>query len=122
MTRTIDQIQQLNFVLPSPGPTSGYPALPFEQTGGVNDLKQGIIRFIGEPEKRVQRDPARMMRVIRHGARNGFTIEPQTWQAVIDHRDKLKLFDLTPDDAFRIPLEELLPPTEPPAAVTMPCP
>jgi poly(A) polymerase len=62
-----------------------------DYTGGVNDLKQGIIRFIGEPEKRVQRDPARMMRVIRHGARNGFTIEPQTWQAVIDHRDKLKL-------------------------------
>ena len=62
-----------------------------DYTGGVNDLEQGIIRFIGEPEKRVQRDPARMMRVIRHGARNNFSIEPRTWQAVIDHRDKLKL-------------------------------
>jgi len=62
-----------------------------DYTGGVNDLEQGIIRFIGEPGKRVQRDPARMMRVIRHGARNGFAIEPRTWQAVIDHRDKLKL-------------------------------
>ena len=62
-----------------------------DYTGGVNDLEQGIIRFIGEPEKRVQRDPARMLRVIRHGARNNFSIDPRTWQAIMNHRDKLKL-------------------------------
>ena len=62
-----------------------------DYTGGVNDLEQGIIRFIGEPERRVQRDPARMMRVIRHGARNNFSIEPRTWQAIIDHKDELRL-------------------------------
>ena len=60
-------------------------------TGGVSDLKQGIIRFIGEPERRIQRDPARMMRVIRHAARNNFTIEPMTWQAILKHKEKLKL-------------------------------
>jgi poly(A) polymerase len=32
-----------------------------------------------------------MMRVIRHGARNNFAIEAKTWQAIINHRDKLKL-------------------------------
>jgi len=62
-----------------------------DYTDGVNDLQKGIIRFIGEPDRRIQRDPARMMRVIRHAARNGFAIEPATWQAVLDHRDKLKL-------------------------------
>ena len=62
-----------------------------DYTGGVNDLEQGIIRLIGEPERRVQRDPARMMRVIRHGARNNFFIEPKTWQAIINHKDKLTL-------------------------------
>ena len=62
-----------------------------DYTGGVKDLEQGIIRFIGEPERRVQRDPARMMRVIRHGARNNFFIEPKTWQAIINHKDKLTL-------------------------------
>src|SRR5210317_2612513 len=62
-----------------------------DYTGGVQDLERGIIRFIGEPGKRVQRDPARMLRVIRHGARNNFAIEPATWQAVIDHREKLTL-------------------------------
>ena len=58
---------------------------------GVNDLEKGIIRFIGDPDRRIQRDPARMMRVIRHAARNGFTIEPGTWQAVLHHREKLHL-------------------------------
>ena len=62
-----------------------------DYTDGVNDLEQGIIRFIGEPDKRIQRDPARMMRVIRHAARNNFSIEPDTWQAIIDHKEKLIL-------------------------------
>jgi poly(A) polymerase len=62
-----------------------------DYTGGVNDLEQGLIRFIGEPERRVRRDPARMLRVIRHAARNNFAIEPKTWQAIIDHRDTLRL-------------------------------
>jgi poly(A) polymerase len=62
-----------------------------DYTNGVNDLEQGIIRFIGEPDIRLQRDPARMMRVIRHAARNNFTIDPNTWQAIIDHTEKLRL-------------------------------
>ena len=62
-----------------------------DYTGGVKDLEKGLIRFIGEPERRVQRDPARMMRVIRHAARNNFSIEPKTWQAIINHKDKLRL-------------------------------
>jgi poly(A) polymerase len=62
-----------------------------DYTGGVKDLERGLIRFIGEPERRVQRDPARMMRVIRHAARNNFSIEPKTWQAIINHKEKLKL-------------------------------
>jgi len=62
-----------------------------DYTDGVKDLQQGIIRFIGEPDIRIQRDPARMMRVIRHAARNNFVIESKTWQAIIDHREKLNL-------------------------------
>ena len=62
-----------------------------DYTDGVNDLQQGIIRFIGEPDIRIQRDPGRMMRVIRHAARNNFTIDSETWRAIIDHREKLNL-------------------------------
>ena len=62
-----------------------------DYVGGVKDLEDGIIRLIGEPERRITRDPARMMRVIRHAARNNFAIEPGTWKAIVDHRDELML-------------------------------
>jgi len=50
VTRTIQEIQQLNFVLPSPAPTSGYPALPFEQIGGVNDLAVQVSKAVSQTE------------------------------------------------------------------------
>ena len=62
-----------------------------DYTDGVNDLQQGVIRFIGKPDIRIQRDPGRMMRVIRHAARNNFTIDSETWRSIIDHREKLNL-------------------------------
>lgn len=62
-----------------------------DYTGGVNDLELGIIRLIGNPERRIKRDPVRMMRVIRHAARNNFVIEPETWETIIAHREMLKL-------------------------------
>ena len=62
-----------------------------DYTGGVDDLNNGIIRIVGDPDRRITRDPARMLRVIRHAARNGFTIEPATWQATRQHRQELKL-------------------------------
>ncbi|MFP3982509.1 MAG: poly(A) polymerase [Desulfurivibrionaceae bacterium] len=62
-----------------------------DYTGGVDDLKKGIVRLIGEPERRIIRDPARMLRVIRHAARSNFTVEEETWQAIIKHREEINL-------------------------------
>lgn len=62
-----------------------------DYTGGVEDLQNGIIRIVGDPDRRIVRDPARMLRAIRHAARSGFTIEPRTWDAIIRHRSKLTL-------------------------------
>lgn len=50
---------------------------------GMEDLKQGIIRIIGEPDARFREDPVRMLRVVRHSARNGFHIEPQCWESIL---------------------------------------
>ena len=58
---------------------------------GVNDLDQGVVRIIGEPEVRITRDPVRMMRAVRHAARSKFTIEAQTWQAITQHLDSLSV-------------------------------
>ncbi|XOF33143.1 MAG: polynucleotide adenylyltransferase PcnB [Candidatus Electrothrix sp. YB6] len=62
-----------------------------DYVGGVRDLTDGIIRLVGEPEQRIIRDPVRMLRAIRHAARNDFTIEEKTWQAICSHADKLAL-------------------------------
>lgn len=62
-----------------------------DYVGGVDDLDHSIIRLIGEPDKRINRDPVRMMRVIRHSARSGFTIESRSWEALTVSSYKLKL-------------------------------
>ncbi len=62
-----------------------------DYVGGVQDLQDGIIRLVGDPDRRITRDPVRMLRAVRHAARAGFKIEEATWQAIIRHRDMLEL-------------------------------
>ncbi|MGE4560614.1 MAG: poly(A) polymerase, partial [Desulfobulbus sp.] len=62
-----------------------------DYTGGVADLDRGLIRVVGDPDRRFTRDPVRMMRAIRHSARTGFAIEGETLAAVRRHSDKLRL-------------------------------
>ncbi|QJA05781.1 poly(A) polymerase [Thermosulfurimonas marina] len=62
-----------------------------DYVGGLEDLRQGIIRVIGDPNLRFTRDPVRMLRAIRHAARAGFEIEPRTWEGILRHREKIRL-------------------------------
>lgn len=62
-----------------------------DYTGGVQDLEQGIIRVVGDPDRRFTRDPVRMMRVVRHAARTGFKVEEATFVALQQHKEKLQL-------------------------------
>lgn len=50
--------------------------------GGRRDLEQGVIRTIGDAERRFNEDHLRMLRAIRFAARFGFEIEPETWAAI----------------------------------------
>jgi poly(A) polymerase len=50
--------------------------------GGRNDLDAGIIRAIGDPERRFAEDKLRMLRAVRFAARFGYVIEPATFQAI----------------------------------------
>lgn len=51
VTRAIQAIQELNFSLPSPAPTSGYPVLPYEQVGaGINDVSVQVGRSVAQNE------------------------------------------------------------------------
>jgi tRNA nucleotidyltransferase/poly(A) polymerase len=55
--------------------------------GGMDDLKHGVIKVIGEPEVRFKEDPVRMIRVVRHSARNGFRIDPLCWESIVQNAE-----------------------------------
>jgi poly(A) polymerase len=61
-----------------------------DYVGGMADLERRIIRTIGDANERFLQDPVRMIRVIRHAARTGFSIEEQTYQAILRHREEIK--------------------------------
>jgi poly(A) polymerase len=61
-----------------------------DYVGGIADLERQVIRTIGDPNERFQQDPVRMIRVIRHVARTGFSIEDQTYQAILRHREEIR--------------------------------
>ena len=46
--------------------------------GGLEDLRHGKIRLIGDPEQRFREDPVRLLRAIRFAAKLGFEIEEDT--------------------------------------------
>jgi len=50
--------------------------------GGREDLKAGIVRAIGEPERRFAEDKLRMLRAVRFAARFDYRIDPATLAAI----------------------------------------
>ncbi|MEZ4450737.1 MAG: polynucleotide adenylyltransferase PcnB [Nannocystaceae bacterium] len=51
---------------------------------GIPDLERGVIRTIGDPRGRFQEDPVRMIRAVKFAARLDFTIEGETWEALLE--------------------------------------
>lgn len=58
--------------------------------GGIDDLRAGLIRSIGDSEVRFQEDPVRMVRACEFAARLGFTIEPETQSAIGSQRAEIR--------------------------------
>lgn len=57
---------------------------------GISDLKAGVIRAVGVPEKRFEEDALRILRAYRFSARLGFAIEEKTRNALISGAPRLK--------------------------------
>jgi poly(A) polymerase len=53
-----------------------------DYVGGREDLKQGIIRTIGQAHQRFAEDKLRMLRAVRFAARFGYAIDDQTFAAI----------------------------------------
>jgi putative nucleotidyltransferase with HDIG domain len=59
--------------------------------GGGNDLAAGIIRAIGDPERRFGEDKLRMLRAARFAARFAYKIEEQTRAAIEHHAHEIQV-------------------------------
>ncbi len=73
--------------------------------GGQEDLAAGVIRCVGEPEKRFGEDALRIMRALRFASTYGFAIDPATDAAI--HSLKHTLRDVAAE-RIRVELAKLL--------------
>ncbi|MEG1879480.1 MAG: CCA tRNA nucleotidyltransferase [Pseudoflavonifractor sp.] len=69
----------INAMALSPG---GVVIDPF---GGQDDLHAGLIRCVGDPQRRFREDGLRMLRAVRFAAQLGFTLEASTRAALLEH-------------------------------------
>src|SRR5580765_4297409 len=56
---------------------------------GLEDLRAGLVRSIGDPEVRFREDPVRMLRAVALAARLDFTIEPRILDAIAALRHEI---------------------------------
>ena len=57
--------------------------------GGQNDLRDGVIRAVGDPDTRFTEDALRLMRAVRFAVKLGFSIEENTRSAIVRCADGL---------------------------------
>jgi poly(A) polymerase len=60
-----------------------------DYVGGLDDLRAGVVRSIGDPEVRLREDPVRMLRAVALAARLDFTIDPPVLEAIRAHRKEI---------------------------------
>ena len=77
----------------------------FDYTTGRSDLAQGLVRFIGDPEKRIQEDYLRILRYFRFwSAISPLALDPAVVQICKKHKKDLEILsvDRIRDEMFRL--------------------
>src|SRR6476646_10551847 len=57
-----------------------------DYVGGLEDLRAGVVRMIGDPEVRLREDSVRMLRVVALASRLDFSIDPLVVDAIHTYR------------------------------------
>jgi len=70
----------------------------FDYANGLRDIKQRLIRVIGNAEERYREDPVRMLRAVRFAAKLGFSIEEDSARPI--HKQGQLLADIPPARLF----------------------
>lgn len=63
----------------------------YDFVGGQADLKARHIRFVGNPQERIDEDKLRMLRVIRFASRGGWVMDKATGLAVAENISKISV-------------------------------
>lgn len=61
----------------------------FDPYGGYADLQAGVIRAVGDPNRRFSEDALRMLRACRFAAELGFAIDPATFEGMLANKGLL---------------------------------
>ena len=59
--------------------------------GGIDDLRNGLVRTPLDPDITFSDDPLRMLRAIRFATRFDFRIVPETFEAIARNRERIKI-------------------------------
>jgi tRNA nucleotidyltransferase/poly(A) polymerase len=65
-----------------------------DYVGGIEDLKNGVVRSVGNPVERFDEDRLRILRAVRFAARMGSQLDPDTEKAI---RDNNSLSGVSPE-------------------------
>jgi len=61
-----------------------------DYTNGMEDLKAGVLRIIGDATQRYQEDPVRMLRAVRFAAKLGFRIHADSEKPIAELGERLE--------------------------------
>ncbi len=82
------RMQNSEFIMQNVSAKEKYEIIdPFE---GQKDLKNKVIRAVGDPQKRFNEDALRLMRAVRFASILGFKIEAKTQKAILENAGLLK--------------------------------
>lgn len=79
-----------------------------DYVGGLKDIEARVLRFVGNPEKRITEDYIRMLRYIRFLVRTGFTEDLSAKEAILSNAEKINLLPGEPlrDELGKMLMEE----------------
>ena len=75
----MDDLERRDFTVNAMAILDGELIDPF---GGRDDLKNNLLKFVGNPRDRIVEDGLRVMRALRFHVTKGFDIDADTWDAV----------------------------------------
>lgn len=62
----------------------------YDYFGGVDDIKNKVIRTVGKPEQRFREDPLRLMRAVRFAVNLDFRLHVETKAGIIENNHLIK--------------------------------